>query len=560
MLAQTLIGNTVTLLAEGLAILLGVGSAAFYLSAFIFPEVHRRLDALWSGLGLFYAGVLWFSAGQMTGAVLLGQMTAVALLLGLGWQTLKVRREKTPVYQQTPITLTPEVVGGWAKSKINQLRIVPDDSVRVATLEKRSDRIDPRRRPVYDYEFVEDGVAGDVPDVPTEGGLDLNSFADVSFDVTSFVSKEQVSDKAAESDTYIVPPNADAEIIAELSPTAEKASADIEPADTESVDTAPAVDDFESTAISVSEASAVASSESSAAPKSETPLQPVPSDSSEHSEPEDGENSARAITGSPNDLIVNDEVETADDVAMSSDDAEVPKPQMEVSTGQIDEWDDDWFDSESESGTAAVEEVRSPNQLNSAQSQSSEFQSQGPSAKAQTKEKPGLLAIPVILVGWLKDVVTSIAKPKPSKPVIEIPRRETQRGQTASSTRRSPASAQSATDPSATQQPISEASVPERSVSEQATANPVNQTPEPKHEPRAETNVSKESDPVASAYKAARSEFVSAKDEANKPTSDSAINTIDESNWSDDSNWPADPAPIPSQRYRETPEESNWDD
>ena len=40
------------------------------------------------------------------------------------------------------------------------------------------------------------------------------------------------------------------------------------------------------------------------------------------------------------------------------------------------------------------------------------------------KEKPNLLAMPLILVGWAKDVVVSMTKPKPSKPMIEIPRRE----------------------------------------------------------------------------------------------------------------------------------------
>ena len=38
--------------------------------------------------------------------------------------------------------------------------------------------------------------------------------------------------------------------------------------------------------------------------------------------------------------------------------------------------------------------------------------------------KPSLLAMPLILAGWVKDVAISLTKPKPSKPVIEIPRRE----------------------------------------------------------------------------------------------------------------------------------------
>ena len=46
-------------------------------------------------------------------------------------------------------------------------------------------------------------------------------------------------------------------------------------------------------------------------------------------------------------------------------------------------------------------------------------------AKAATgKQKPSLLAAPLIIVGWVKDLVASFTQPKPSKPVIDIPRRE----------------------------------------------------------------------------------------------------------------------------------------
>lgn len=190
------------MLANVLAVLLGLGSLIFYLTAFFYPEVHRRSDFLWSGLGLFYAVVLWFCAGQMTGAVLLGQMTAVALLLGLGWQTLTVRREKTPVYQQTPVVLTPERVGNWAKSKLNQLRIAPTATVPVQ-LEKRQlgDRLDPRRRPLYEYEFVEDGV-GDVETL-TEPSATVEAIAQA----TPLPAIEPTAEP-----TDAAPPSADAEI------------------------------------------------------------------------------------------------------------------------------------------------------------------------------------------------------------------------------------------------------------------------------------------------------------------------------------------------------------
>ena len=88
-----------------LALAVGLGSLALYIVAFFFPEVHRKNDFVWSGIGLFYALVLWFCAGRITGAVLLGQMASVALL---GWfvsESLILRRQVTPVTEQTKISI-----------------------------------------------------------------------------------------------------------------------------------------------------------------------------------------------------------------------------------------------------------------------------------------------------------------------------------------------------------------------------------------------------------------------------------------------------------------------
>ncbi|NJL84402.1 MAG: hypothetical protein HC890_18430 [Chloroflexaceae bacterium] len=80
------------MLANVLAVLVALVSFSFYLSAFFFPEVHRKDDFFWSGVGLFYALVLWAAAGRLTGAVLLGQLAGVALIIWLGWETLSLRR------------------------------------------------------------------------------------------------------------------------------------------------------------------------------------------------------------------------------------------------------------------------------------------------------------------------------------------------------------------------------------------------------------------------------------------------------------------------------------
>ncbi len=91
------------MLAHILAIAVGLGSFAVYMAAFFFPEVHRKNDFFWSGVGFFYALILWLCAGRITGAVLLGQVASVALLSWFGWQTLYLRRVVTPASQQTPV-------------------------------------------------------------------------------------------------------------------------------------------------------------------------------------------------------------------------------------------------------------------------------------------------------------------------------------------------------------------------------------------------------------------------------------------------------------------------
>ncbi|MEG4168125.1 MULTISPECIES: Ycf66 family protein [unclassified Microcoleus] len=91
------------MLAYFLALAVGLGSFSIYMAAFFFPEVHRKSDFTWSGIGLFYALILWACAGRITGALLLGQMAGVAMLGWFAWETLTLRRQVTPVAEQTPI-------------------------------------------------------------------------------------------------------------------------------------------------------------------------------------------------------------------------------------------------------------------------------------------------------------------------------------------------------------------------------------------------------------------------------------------------------------------------
>jgi len=107
------------MLAYILALTVGFGSFALYMAAFFLPEVHRKYDFIWSGVGLFYALVLWVCAGRITGGVLLGQTASVALLGWFGWQTLTLRRELTPPSLQTQPS---DATINWVKTLTTQIK------------------------------------------------------------------------------------------------------------------------------------------------------------------------------------------------------------------------------------------------------------------------------------------------------------------------------------------------------------------------------------------------------------------------------------------------------
>jgi thiol:disulfide interchange protein len=86
-----------------LSALVGTGSVALYLAAFVFPELYRPKDLLWSGLGLFYALVLWINGRELNGGLLLGQALSILLLGWFVWETLTLRRQVVPAADRTPL-------------------------------------------------------------------------------------------------------------------------------------------------------------------------------------------------------------------------------------------------------------------------------------------------------------------------------------------------------------------------------------------------------------------------------------------------------------------------
>jgi hypothetical protein len=353
------------MLANVLAVLLGLGSFTFYMTAFVYPEVHRRSDFLWSALGMFYAVVLWFCAAQMSPSVLLGQVAAVILLLGLGWQTLTVRRQKTPVYQQTPIVLTPEVMTDWAKNKLNQLRIAPAESVPLR-LEKRALRSDPRRRPVYDYEFVEDGILEAPPKLFSEAPALRLDWPDETAEPTV---------------EHAVPPSAEAEIISVEIPS----QADVDPSAVE-LPVESGVDEVEREEVGGEE---VGGEEVTAAAE---PINLAVQDLVKEAESS----------------VLKPESSPFETTAAKVDSLEPSSP-AELAD-QADNWADEW-------GDDLISDRFDP--IASEKPATEKSISQTPASK-----KPSLLATPLILIGWLKDVSASLTRPKPARPVIDIPRRE----------------------------------------------------------------------------------------------------------------------------------------
>jgi hypothetical protein len=106
------------MLAYILALAVGLGSLGLYLGAFLLPEIHRKNDMIWSGVGLFYALVLWVCANRISGGVLLGQIASVSLIGWFGWETLVLRRETLPKDRQTAFPTPAEL-----KERLQQLFI-----------------------------------------------------------------------------------------------------------------------------------------------------------------------------------------------------------------------------------------------------------------------------------------------------------------------------------------------------------------------------------------------------------------------------------------------------
>lgn len=84
-----------------MAITVGLGSFGLYMMPFFFPEVYRKYDLAWSGVGTAYAIALWLGMEQITLPLLVSQLAIVALLGRFAWQNLELRRAIAPDSEKT---------------------------------------------------------------------------------------------------------------------------------------------------------------------------------------------------------------------------------------------------------------------------------------------------------------------------------------------------------------------------------------------------------------------------------------------------------------------------
>jgi hypothetical protein len=118
--------------------IIGLGSVGFYLSGFLLPEVARKYDLIWGGLGLIYALDLLADHRQIRGGLLLGQMASVALIVWFGWQTIQQRRQLTPEGERTPLPNSvdgalPFLKQGWERLLVAYGQDTPEGSDNVAS-------------------------------------------------------------------------------------------------------------------------------------------------------------------------------------------------------------------------------------------------------------------------------------------------------------------------------------------------------------------------------------------------------------------------------------------
>ena len=104
-----------------MALVVGLGSFGLYMAAFFFPEVYRKYDFMWSGVGTVYAIALWLGMDQITFPLLISQLAIVALLGRFVWQNLELRRAIAPDAEKTAFPEAGVTMTEVIRFKVQQL-------------------------------------------------------------------------------------------------------------------------------------------------------------------------------------------------------------------------------------------------------------------------------------------------------------------------------------------------------------------------------------------------------------------------------------------------------
>ncbi|NET09440.1 MAG: hypothetical protein F6K09_27025 [Merismopedia sp. SIO2A8] len=107
-------------LANLLAVGVGLGSFGLYMVAFFFPEVYRKHDLAWSGVGTIYAIALWLSAATLSPILFMGQLAIVAMLGRFVWQNLELRRAIAPDTEKTAFPEEGDSIASVIRTRLGQ--------------------------------------------------------------------------------------------------------------------------------------------------------------------------------------------------------------------------------------------------------------------------------------------------------------------------------------------------------------------------------------------------------------------------------------------------------
>lgn len=163
-----------------LAIASGSGSLALFLTAFFLPEIHRKGDFIWSGIGLFYALVLWVMAAKVGGGLLLGETAGVAILVWAIAQVLQTRWKLVPIEQRSApsVELVAKIEKLFSEESLQKIQAkVTELAGKVKLLEMGkttppsappATKVSPEASPAETLEFIPEATPEVTPEVTPE--------------------------------------------------------------------------------------------------------------------------------------------------------------------------------------------------------------------------------------------------------------------------------------------------------------------------------------------------------------------------------------------------------